>query len=252
MGTCLSILELVLKSAEAVNSTTNNNDYNNHKINHNQTAGAGGSSTGSNSNGDDDVFGTSKTSPIYSDLPHNAEKQFIRNIYDGDTLTLKDERRVRFLGVDTPELKENQPFAHEAKNYTQSVCRKDHPIYIVVNEKDHYGRLLAWVYVEQPNGSGYLCVNEGLIHQGYAYCYTTNKDSKPSNWSKLLQLQVDARKSKRGLWKSFVDASVVATSNGSAYHKESCMHVSNSRNLRHLTVSEATDLGLHPCRTCIG
>lgn len=50
-------------------------------------------------------------SPIYPSLPEGAEQHDVRNVYDGDTLTLIDERRVRFLGIDTPEIKEKQPFA---------------------------------------------------------------------------------------------------------------------------------------------
>ena len=66
----------------------------------------------------------SDDSPIHESLPAGAEKYMVRNVYDGDTLTLVDERRVRFLGIDTPEVKEKQPFAEEAKEYTKSRCHK--------------------------------------------------------------------------------------------------------------------------------
>ena len=49
-------------------------------------------------------------SPIYPSLPKAATKHHCRNVYDGDTLTLDDGMRVRFLGIDTPEMKENQAF----------------------------------------------------------------------------------------------------------------------------------------------
>ena len=236
MGACLSLLEVLVTppppDKQSPNALTHHSQS--------QSSATGGGGTG----------GGGGTSPVYSQLPSGAEKQSIRNVYDGDTLTLRDERRVRFLGVDTPELKEHQPYAQEAKDYTKSKCdHKDH-VYIVVEGKDHYGRLLAWVYVEEQNG--YLCVNEGLIHQGYAYAYIPDKDSKPKNWNKLLQLQASAHQSKRGLWKSFVDTKVVTTANGSAYHKESCSHLAKSRNLIHIPISDATDRGLHPCRTCMG
>lgn len=223
MGTCLSILEVLVTPPPEEQAASG-------------TAIAAGSSS------------SSATTPVYSELPSGAEEFPVRNVYDGDTLTLKDERRVRFLGVDTPELKEQQPFAQEAKDYTKSRCSDS--VYLVIEDKDHYGRLLAWVYV-QVNG-GYLCVNEGLIHQGFAFCYMPNKDSKPFNWDKMLRLQADARNSKRGVWSSFVDKAVVATANGSAYHDRSCKHISSIRNLTELKVSEATDRGLHPCRTCMG
>ena len=97
-----------------------------------------------------------------------------------------------------------------------------------------------------------MCVNEGLVAQGYAYAYTPKKDKATFNWEKLLQLQADARNAKRGVWKNFKDSVVVATANGSAYHVRSCSHLNKSWNLTEMKISEATDKGLHPCRTCIG
>ena len=35
---------------------------------------------------------------ILSSLPSGAETAKVRNVYDGDTLTLVDERRVRYVG----------------------------------------------------------------------------------------------------------------------------------------------------------
>jgi len=186
----------------------------------------------------------------YASLPKGAQKFRVRNVYDGDTLTLVDERRVRLLGIDTPEMRPLQPFAEDAKDYTKSRCNQKE-IWLLIDGKDHYGRLLGHVFVEESSGQ-YLCVNEGLVHEGFANAYTPKKNQKTFNWAKLLNLQSEARRSKRGIWKSFQDISVVKTVNGSAYHKRSCTHLSNSRNLQNLKISEAADQGLHPCRTCMG
>ena len=190
-------------------------------------------------------------SPIYKNLPPGAKMFKVRNVYDGDTLTLIDERRVRLLGIDCPEVKEKQAFSQEAKEYTKKQChQKDIWISFQPNgdQTDHYGRLLAFVWVED-NG-GYLCVNEGIVAAGLASVYKPNADAKVSNWDKLLALQSQARVGKKGLWSTFVDCSVYKTSNGSAYHKKDCEHVANSR-LTELKASEAAKLGLHPCRTCL-
>jgi len=196
--------------------------------------------------------GGGKLSPIYPSLPPNAEKHKVRNVYDGDTLTLVDERRVRFLGIDTPEIKEQQPFAQEAKAYTKERCDKN-DIWISFepngDKKDHYGRLLAFVWV--PEGNGYLCVNEGIVAAGLASAYIPNQHSKLHNWDKLIQLQSDARKHQRGMWKTFQDDTVYKTANGSAFHKKSCQHLENIRNLTELKRSQAMERGLHACRTCL-
>jgi micrococcal nuclease len=191
-------------------------------------------------------------SPVYPALPQGAEKVTVRNVYDGDTLTLRDERRVRFLGIDTPELKEKQPFAAEAKAYTKAHC-VDNSATIWISfdgdRQDHYGRLLAFVWVAVDGG--YLCVNEGIVAAGLASVYTPNTKTRLHNWSKLVALQTQAREQKLGLWRTFVDTTVYKTANGAAYHKRSCEHLSAVRHLTEMPASEAAAQGLHPCRTCL-
>lgn len=190
-------------------------------------------------------------SPIHSSLPAGAEKYMVRNVYDGDTLTLVDERRVRFLGIDTPEVKEKQPFAEEAKAYTKSRCHKKE-IWISYDKgdkEDHYGRLLAFVWVQE--GGGYLNVNEGIVAAGLASVYAPNAQSKTSNYSKLIALQKQAKADGKGMWANFQDRRVVKTANGAAYHIRSCEHLSNVRHLEEMNESEAMDKGLHACRTCL-
>jgi hypothetical protein len=96
-----------------------------------------------------------------------------------------------------------------------------------------------------------LCVNEGLEQQGLAYAYIPNKDQKTFNWEKILAMQSEAWSSKQGVWSNFKDSIVVATTNGSAYHQRSCSHLSRSKNPTELKVSQAADMGLHRCRTCM-
>ena len=129
-------------------------------------------------------------STIYERLPSGAvEKCAVRNVYDGDTLTLRDERRVRFLMIDTPEIKEKQPYAQQAKAYTKNLCDKQDVWLVFGDEKtDHYGRLLAFVYVQHENG--YLCVNEGIVAAGLAVVYTPSKHKKTDNFEKMLALQL--------------------------------------------------------------
>ena len=194
-----------------------------------------------------------QSAALYASLPSDAEKHEVRNVYDGDTFTLTNERRVRLLGIDTPEIKERQPFAQEAKAYTKDRCDK-REVYLSFEpgseREDHYGRLLCYVWVSADDGK-YLCINEGIIEAGLARAYTPGKGKEPHNWKKLIDLQSNARKQRLGLWSDFDDHTVYKTANGAAYHKRSCQHLASVRNLKELRVSEALDMGLHPCRTCM-
>lgn len=230
-------------------------------------------------------------SPIYPSLPDAARKHRCRNVYDGDTLTLEDDARVRLIGIDTPELKERQPFALEAKEYTKKYCNgKD--VWLTFGEiggrdndknKDHYGRLLAFIWVplgDEHNGGGgvdtnggnsphrksgsnpsqWLCINEGLVASGLAHAYSPSNSKRVHNRDKLLGLQRLARVHKSGQWAAFKDCDVIVTPNGGAFHNckkkkstaNDCKHLSRSKYLNLLSVSEAYDKGMHPCRNCFG
>jgi endonuclease YncB( thermonuclease family) len=192
------------------------------------------------------------TAGVYKTLPAGATKYKVRNVYDGDTLTLIDETRVRLLGIDAPELEEKQPFAQEAKQYTKDFCHKK-DIYLSFDpsgeKQDKFGRLLAFVWVEVDEG--YLCVNEGIVAAGLATVYLANKNSKLPNLKHMISLQKEARTDRRGIWNNFVDCNVLVTRYGSAFHKPGCRHIARSKNLKPMKASEAADQGFHPCRTCL-
>ena len=247
MGQCFSAAVKVVQ--EVVAESTQQEQQQPHKQEH----AAGTSSTGGTSDGvlPSTGAGGGGLSPIYLSLPEDAEQVDVRNVYDGDTLTLRDERRVRFLGIDTPEIKEHQPFSQEAKAYTKDRCSGKIWISFAAGQEreDHYGRLLAFVWVKEAGG--YLCVNEGIVAAGLASAYLPNQSCKLHNWNKLVALQNQAREASRGMWNNFQDENVFKTVNGAAYHKRSCDHLSRSYNLTELKASEAAAKGLHPCRTCM-
>lgn len=216
----------------------------------------------------------SELSPIHPSLPDSARKY-------RDTLTLNDGSKVRLVGVDTPELKEKQPFALEAKEYTKKYCH-DKDVWLTFGEeggvgneknKDHYGRLLAliWVPLEkttkgtmkgkmQHQSSQWLCVNEGLVASGLAHSYSPSGSKKLHNRVKVIGLQKHARVNKLGQWKEFQDYDAIITPSGSAFHKcktkgsteSECKFLARSKRLSLTLASNAYDRGQHPCRNCFG
>ena len=183
----------------------------------------------------------------YASLPYGAEKHSVARIIDGDTIKISDGRNVRFLGIDTPEIKAKEPYALEAKKYVEERCNSQVWLAYESEKQDGYGRLLAHVYVR--NSGNYLCLNEALVAEGLAGTYFYgNKPLK--NKQLLLKLQSQAIANRKGKWSSFKDYEVYKTRNGAAFHRRNCKHVKDS-NLMKCSALEALKLGLHPCRECL-
>ncbi len=102
----------------------------------------------------------------------------VEAVVDGDTLTARlaggGRERVRLLGIDTPEsVKADTPvecFAKEAAGRLSALLPRRATVRLVrdVEERDRYGRLLAYLYRE-PDG---LFVNLDLVRGGYAQLLT--------------------------------------------------------------------------------
>ena len=122
---------------------------------------------------------------------------------DGDTFRLKvngKEKRVRLLMVDTPEMnyEENNPmpFAESAKDYTQKLLENASEIEVlsdVGNKTDHYGRLLAYVFIDD------VLLQELLLREGYA---AVRYIDKPNNTmeEQFKELEEIAKSNKINIW----------------------------------------------------
>ena len=129
----------------------------------------------------------------------------IERVVDGDTVSVRlagRTERVRLLGIDTPEsVKANTPvecFAREASARLHNLLPPGVTVRLVrdVEERDRYGRLLAYVY-RQPDG---LFVNLDLVRGGYAQLLTYPPNL--AHVDDLRQAAGDARRAGRGLWGS--------------------------------------------------
>jgi micrococcal nuclease len=92
-------------------------------------------------------------------------------IVDGDTLLLEHGVRVRFLGVNTPEIAhDDQPeelLGPEAKEFTRKFIEgKSVTLEYDQEREDQYGRTLAYVYADGQ------MLNEALIEAGLSEAVT--------------------------------------------------------------------------------
>ena len=116
----------------------------------------------------------------------------VRRVIDGRTFELTDGKRVRLIGIDTPEAGEvcSVESTQELSSFIEGetvYLEKD------VSEADIYGRLLRYVYVNS------LFVNYQLVYSGYAYAIEYPPDTKYS--SLLSDAEDNAQSHERGcLW----------------------------------------------------
>lgn len=133
-------------------------------------------------------------------------KYLITEVVDGDTYKIKyngKEEKVRLIGVDTPESvhpdkTKNTEYGKIASNYVKELIENKYiSLEFDVSQRDKYGRLLAYIYLE--NGE---MLNEKLIKEGYAQVATYAPNVKYVDTFK--NLQEEARKNKVGFWKEGV------------------------------------------------
>ena len=119
------------------------------------------------------------------------EKTLVVSVIDGDTIELQGGRRVRYLGIDTPEL--GKYYASEATERNRELVEgKIVELQRGKRDEDEYGRLLRYVYVDG------IFVNAELVVQGYATAYIFDADERYSQV--LVQLEQYAKMRQRGLW----------------------------------------------------
>ena len=119
------------------------------------------------------------------------ERVRVNRVYDGDTIVLEDGRKVRYLGINSPEFQE--PFYLKAKRFNESlVLGKEIRLEFDQERGDAYNRILAYVYV------GDQMVNARLVKEGLAHVFLIGPSRKHS--ALLLQAQAEAKQNKVGIW----------------------------------------------------
>jgi micrococcal nuclease len=121
-------------------------------------------------------------------------------VVDGDTVVVRyegREERIRLIGVDTPEtVHPNKPveaYGEEAKEYTKKKLKeKDIQIEFDVQERDRYGRLLGYIWVDG------LLFNDELLRMGYARVATFPPNVKYVEMFK--ETEKNAKEKQVGIW----------------------------------------------------
>jgi len=131
--------------------------------------------------------------------PKYDETTTLISVVDGDTVILQDGRKLRLIGINTPEMQRQQevaePFAHKARVYLSKLIPAGTTIHLRygVDKKDRYGRLLAHVFTSKDQNVAELLLKAGM---------GSSVQITPNLWSYhcYLEAEKQAQTSKTGIW----------------------------------------------------
>lgn len=138
------------------------------------------------------------TSFLGQKVNDSDETFLVKRVVDGDTIELDNGEKVRYIGINTPESvdprRKVECFGKEASVYNKELVEgKEVRLERDISERDTYGRLLRFVYLEDGT-----FVNEVLVREGYAFVSTYPPDVVKQDIFR--QAELEARNEKRGLW----------------------------------------------------
>ncbi len=128
----------------------------------------------------------------------NDEVVRVRRVIDGDTVLLTDDRRVRLLGINTPETKHPtlpvQAGGIEASRLLRELVEgREVRLEFDKNRLDRHGRWLAYLFRDE------LFINAELVRAGWSRAET--RFPLRATYKRLLRLaEEEARRDRRGLW----------------------------------------------------
>jgi endonuclease YncB( thermonuclease family) len=140
--------------------------------------------------------GVEGTAPPVS-APETQEIAVVAHVVDGDTVRLQDGRRVRYVGIDAPEMEDPfgqaEPLAEEATRANRRrVAGRRVQLERDTSEHDRFGRILRHVLV---NGQ---CVGVDLVRAGLARALPLYPDLGRAD--EILVAEQEARAARRGIW----------------------------------------------------
>jgi micrococcal nuclease len=127
------------------------------------------------------------------------EPQLVLKVIDADTIKIKDNIRVRFLGINAPD--KGECYYEEARNFAKYFLENKYVnLEKDISGKDKYDRLLRYVILLNENQEeDNILVNDYFVRKGYARAIASPPDNR---YRQLLSsAQEEAKKNNLGLWK---------------------------------------------------
>jgi micrococcal nuclease len=132
------------------------------------------------------------------------DPQIVKRVVDGDTIVMRNDERIRLIGLDTPETvhpnKSVERFGKEASDFTRRMVQGHRvklefdPSNAARGYKDNtpQRRTLAYVFLEDGR------LNAEIIKEGYGFALTRYPFARMEEFRRL---EREARDQERGLWR---------------------------------------------------
>lgn len=176
------------------------------------------------------------------------------HVYDGDTILVDRGIRVRYLGMDAPEMgrdgEEDEYMAKESKAFNAHLVRGERILLETDESKqDRHGRLLAYIFL--ANGE---MANNILVKKGLARISIDPPNLKHTE--ALLASQRSAMTAKIGIWRQEsgkTEKYYTGSSRSYRFHRPGCpsaQQIFHHHLVRFNTRRDAFWEGFSPCRQC--
>ena len=180
--------------------------------------------------------------------------QQVKWVIDGDTVVMDDGQKIRYIGINAPELAsddhEAEPYGEASKRFNaRLVDRKKVRLEFDKDRFDQYKRLLAYVFLK--NGT---FVNCEMLLNGDAYFLQHRPNLKYN--SILLQAQRSAMAAKRGIWQNWNENqnAVVGNKNSRRFHLPNCPYGRQIKSQNRIVFQKKWDAyweGYAPAKRCM-
>ena len=178
----------------------------------------------------------------------------VRWVNDEDTIVLNTRQRVRYIGINAPEIdhkdQKAQPYGYQARSFNKDlVMSKRIRLEYDAERYDRYGRVLAYIFLEDGT-----FLNARLLQAGLAF-YLYRKPNVKYN-KILLKAQLDAMDLKKGLWRNWDEKEKKYVGNKASrrFHISSCPFANKIKSKNKIKFSSKWDAfrkGYAPAKKCI-
>jgi len=184
----------------------------------------------------------------------DAQWHYVRWVIDGDSIVLDNGQKVRYLGINAPEIaheqKPGEPFGKEALHYNIHLVKgKQVRIETDIEPYDRYGRLLGYVFLKDGT-----FINLEMVKAGYAHVLFLKPHLRYAK--KLLAAQQEAMQAKKNIWQILLKESCdyyIGNRRSHKFHRPYCKygkHISPAYRIIFNRKWDAFYQGYSPCRKC--